>query len=129
MPEQREFLEETFGGKVFNRYGCREISLLASECERHTGMHVNSDAVIVEIEPVAGMPENVGRVLVTDLLNRSMPLIRYEIGDFASWVDGPACPCGRSLPRIAQIEGRSTDFLRLPDGTLISGPAARSRRM
>ena len=123
LPEQREFLEETFGGKVFNRYGCREISLLASECEHHTGMHVNADAVIVEIEPVAGMPANVGRVLVTDLLNRSMPLIRYEIGDFASWVDGPACPCGRSLPRIAKIEGRATDFLRLPDGTLISGPA------
>ena len=122
-PEDRAFLEETFRGKVFNRYGCREISVLASECEYHTGMHVNADALILEIEPVAGASGNMGRVLVTDLFNRSMPLIRYEIGDMASWSEDSPCPCGRSLPRLANIDGRVTDFLRLPDGTLLSGIA------
>lgn len=123
LPEQRTMLEETFRGKVFNRYGCREVSVIASECEHHTGMHVNADALLVELEPLPGVKGNLGRVVVTDLFNRSMPLIRYEIGDFASWAEEEPCPCGRSLPRLARIEGRATDFLKLPDGTLVSGPA------
>ena len=123
LPEQRTTLEETFRGKVFNRYGCREVSVIASECEYHTGMHVNADALLVELEPVPGLKENMGRIVVTDLFNRSMPLIRYEVGDFGSWADDQPCPCGRSLPRLASIEGRATDFLRMPDGTLVSGPA------
>lgn len=121
LPEQRDFLERIFHGRVFNRYGCREFSVIASECDRHTGMHVNADALIVEVEPVAGMPEGVGRVLVTDLLNRSMPLIRYEIGDLATMAGAGQCACGRSLPRIKDIQGRITDFLVTPDDRKISG--------
>ena len=121
LPEQRDFLERFFHGRVFNRYGCREFSVIASECDHHTGMHVNADALIVEVEPVPGMPEGVGRVLVTDLLNRSMPFIRYEIGDLAMMADSGPCPCGRSLPRIKNIEGRITDFLVTPDDRKISG--------
>lgn len=122
LPEQRAVLEETFRGKVFNRYGSREVSVIASECEHHTGMHVNADVLLVELEPVPGLKGNMGRVVVTDLFNRSMPLIRYEIGDLACWAEDVPCPCGRSLPRLARIEGRTTDFLRMPDGTLVSGP-------
>ncbi len=120
---QRTAIERAFGGKVFNRYGCRELSVIASECEYHTGMHVNADSLIIEVESRPDMPAGQGRLLITDLTNRSMPLIRYEIGDDASWVDGPACPCGRELPRLARIEGRTTDFLQLPSGLKISGPA------
>lgn len=123
LPGQRAVLEGIFKGQVFNRYGCRELSVIASECEYHTGMHVNADTLLVELEPIAGLGDNMGRVVVTDLLNRSMPLIRYEIGDLASWANHEACACGRSLPRLAKIEGRITDFLRLPDGSLVSGPA------
>lgn len=123
LPGKREILEATFRGKVFNRYGCREVSVIASECEYHSGLHVNADALIVEVEPVAGLPAGMGRVLVTDLLNRSMPLIRYEIGDLASLDSGMRCPCGRSLPLIGNIQGRTSDFLRLPSGRLIAGPA------
>jgi phenylacetate-CoA ligase len=123
LPENRALIEETFRGKIFNRYGCREISVIASECEHHTGLHVNADALLVEIEPIAGGPPDSGRVLVTDLYNRSMPLIRYEIGDVARWTDTRPCPCGRSLPRLATVEGRITDFLCLPDGKMISGPS------
>jgi phenylacetate-CoA ligase len=64
-----------------------------------------------------------GRVLVTDLLNRSMPLIRYEIGDLASLDTDMRCPCGRSLPLIGNIQGRTSDFLRLPSGRMIAGPS------
>ena len=124
LPENRTLIEETFQAKVFNRYGCREVSVIASECEYHTGLHVNADALVVEIDPLPGGPPNCGRVLITDLYNRSMPLIRYEIGDIAQWsYDERPCPCGRSLPRIANIEGRITDFLRLPNGEMISGPS------
>lgn len=121
--EQRAFLEGSFAGKVYNRYGCREVSVIASECEHHTGLHVNADALLVEIEPDASLPNGYGRVLVTDLLNRSMPLIRYEIGDASRWLENQECPCGRGLPLLADIEGRTTEFLLMPDGRVISGPA------
>jgi phenylacetate-CoA ligase len=57
---------------------------------------------------------------VTDLLNLAMPLIRYRIGDVASWAEG-ACPCGRTLPRLRGVMGRVTDFLVGGDGRLVSG--------
>jgi phenylacetate-CoA ligase len=121
--DQRAQLEETFSARVFNRYGCREVSVIASECEYHTGLHVNADALYVEIEQLPGLPLGHGRVLVTDMLNRSMPLIRYEIGDVAAWAEKQNCPCGRNFPLLASVEGRTTDFLYLPDGGSISGIA------
>ena len=123
LPENRELIEAAFGGQVFNRYGCREVSVIASECEYHSGLHVNADALLIEIDPLTHSPEGYGRVLVTDLLNRSMPLIRYEIGDIAQWSNQDSCPCGRSLPRLNGIEGRITDFLIMPDGRMVSGPS------
>ncbi len=123
LPGKRQILEETFRGKVFNRYGCREVSVIASECEFHSGLHVNADALIVEVEAAPNLPSGMGRVLVTDLLNRSMPLIRYEIGDLASLDTDMRCPCGRSLPLIGNIQGRTSDFLRLPSGRMIAGPS------
>jgi phenylacetate-CoA ligase len=123
LPEARELIEEVFHGKVFDRYGCREVSIIASECRYHTGLHVNADGLFVEIDPIPGISSGPGNILVTDLYNRSMPLIRYQIGDLARWETSGPCPCGRNLPRIAGIEGRITDFLRLPNGKLISGPS------
>jgi phenylacetate-CoA ligase len=122
LPEQRPILEETFSAKVFERYGCREVSVIASECDRHAGLHVNSETLLVEIVDEAGKPARAGRVIVTDLMNRSMPLIRYEIGDVSSW-STTSCPCGRALPLLEGIEGRTTDFLLLNDGRRISGPS------
>jgi phenylacetate-CoA ligase len=123
LPGKRQVLEETFRGKVFNRYGCREVSVIASECEYHSGLHVNADALLVEVEPGPNLPTGMGQVLVTDLLNRSMPLIRYEIGDLASLDSDMHCPCGRSLPLVGNIQGRTSDFLCLPNGRMIAGPS------
>ena len=123
LPEKRVVIEEVFGAQVFNRYGSRETSVIASECRCHNGMHVNGDALMVEIEPLPGLPDGLGRVLVTDMLNCSMPLIRYEIGDLAAWSDSSVCACGVIFPRLARVEGRITDFLLLPDHRKVSGPS------
>jgi phenylacetate-CoA ligase len=122
--EGRARIERVFGCRVFNRYGCREVSVIASECEAHQGMHVMAEGLLVEIEGPNGpaAPGEVGSVLITDLLNYGMPLIRYRVGDLACWAAGD-CPCGRHLPRIEQLAGRVTDFLVGADGQVVSGAA------
>jgi phenylacetate-CoA ligase len=121
-PDDRALLESTFGCRVFNRYGCREVSVIASECEQHQGLHTMAEGLYVEVvcgdRPAA--PGETGAILVTDLLNRAMPLIRYRIGDLGSWEPGD-CPCGRGLPRLRSVAGRVTDFLVGADGRLVSG--------
>jgi phenylacetate-CoA ligase len=121
-PEERALVERVFGCPVFNRYGCREVSVIASECQSHQGMHVMAEGLHVEI--VCGdrpaKPGEMGSILVTDLLNFAMPLIRYRIGDMGSWEEGD-CSCGRKLPRLHQVHGRVTDFLVGADGRLVSG--------
>ncbi len=118
----RELLESVFGCPVFNRYGCREVSVIASECPSHRGLHVMAEGLYVEIETPDGpaAPGQVGSILVTDLLNPAMPLIRYRIGDMGSWAPG-VCPCGRHLPRLEHVAGRVTDFLVGCTGQLVSG--------
>jgi phenylacetate-CoA ligase len=120
--EDRDLLEGVFGCPVFNRYGCREVSVVASECPAHRGLHVMAEGLVVEIETAGGPagPGQPGSILVTDLLNAAMPLVRYRIGDVGAWAAG-RCPCGRSLPRLAHVAGRVTDFLVGCDGRLVSG--------
>jgi phenylacetate-CoA ligase len=122
-PAQRTLLESVFGCPVFNRYGCRETSVVASECTAHDGLHVMAEGIYLEIvrgqEPVAG--GQTGAILLTDLLNHAMPLIRYRVGDVGGWAEG-VCRCGRGLPRLRHIAGRITDFLVGTDGRLVSGP-------
>ena len=110
---QRAVIEQVFARPVTNRYGCEEVSLIASECEEHHGLHVNADSVFAEIGPG-------GKLLVTDLTNRAMPLVRYQIGDVVVGSDR-ACRCGRGLPMLERIEGREADYVVTPSGSLISG--------
>lgn len=116
---ERRRIEEVFG-PVFDRYGCEEVSLMASECEAHEGLHVNTDGVLIEILDDQGPSGVPGKVIVTDLLNRGMPFIRYEVGDRASWSDRP-CSCGRTYPMLTRVAGRVADYLTAPDGRLVSG--------
>ena len=120
---QRQTIERAFEQKMFDQYGCGESNSIAFECERHTGLHVASEHVIVELlddkdEPVANGA--VGRVVITDLDNVAMPLIRYANGDLASWA-GEACPCGRGLPLLRRIEGRAYEILTVPGRRRIHG--------
>ena len=106
---QRVVIEEVFGTQATNRYGCEEVSLIASECEVHDGLHIAAESVYVEMPGI-----------VTDLSNYAMPLIRYEIGDVLTAKPG-RCACGRGLPMLATIEGRDADYVTTPSGTRISG--------
>jgi phenylacetate-CoA ligase len=120
---QRRVIERVFGTPVTNRYGCEEVSLIACECEAHCGLHINADNVYVEVvesRPTDAPGEYAGRVLITDLCNRAMPLIRYQIGDMAV-PSQRRCPCGRGLPLLERIEGREADYVLTPHGQLISG--------
>jgi phenylacetate-CoA ligase len=116
---QRTAIERVFDCPVTNRYGCEEVSLIASECELHQGLHINSDSVYAEPgEPgasAAGVP-----IILTDLSNRAMPLIRYQVGDVVVG-SSRTCRCGRGLPMIERIEGREADYVLTPGGSLISG--------
>jgi len=78
--------------------------------------------VLIEIVDDAGCPVSpgkMGRVLVTTLENRLMPLVRYEIGDYAIAAEG-ICGCGRTLPLIGRIAGRAVDLFRMADGRVVS---------
>jgi phenylacetate-CoA ligase len=119
---QRRVIEEVFACPVTNRYGCEEVSLIACECERHAGLHVNADGVYVEVlrdgRPAA--PGEAGSLVVTDLTNRAMPILRYQVGDVGV-LAGRRCPCGRGLPLLERLEGREADYVVTPAGDLISG--------
>lgn len=117
-PEERKVVEEVFGNVVFDRYGCEEVSIIASECEAHDGMHIAAEGIYVEV--LDGDETTPGRLVITDLTNRAMPLIRYEVGDLATTSTG-VCSCGRGLPRLGGIMGRTSDILYTPDGRMISG--------
>jgi len=119
---ERQRIEEVFDCRVTNRYGCEEVSLIACECPAHQGLHVNVDSVYVEImdgdQPAK--PGRPGQVVVTDLSNFAMPLIRYRVGDVASW-SANTCACGRSFPLLERIEGREADYVITASGHRISG--------
>ncbi len=121
-PVQRTLIEEVFECKVFNRYGCRETSIIASECSAHNGMHISSETLFLEFqnngEDIA--TGETGKIIISDLLNYGMPLIRYQIEDAGTPLDGD-CLCGRTLPRMDITGGRITDFLVTSERKVISG--------
>lgn len=103
--------------KISDIYSCVEFGNLAQQCPEYHNYHVNSEHIKLEIinhqDELCEVGE-VGRVLVTGLLNYATPLIRYELGDYASW--GEPCACGRSLPVIKKIYGRERNRLMMPSG-------------
>lgn len=122
-PDRRRVIEEVFGCRVFDRYGSRETSIIASECDRHTGLHICAETIYLEIiadsKPAA--PGSLGKIILTDLMNYGMPFIRYQIEDVGKAIKQQPCPCGRGLPQMDIAAGRVTDFLLTPDGKIISG--------
>ncbi len=121
---QRDVIERGFGAPVFDRYGCREVMLIGAECQRHEGLHINAESVFVELYR-NGRPAPVGttgEVLVSDLHNRAMPLLRYRNEDLAIAKAG-VCPCGRGLPLLASVEGRVLDMIVGTHGRIVAGEA------
>jgi len=122
--EQRAQIAASFGCPVANGYGGRDAGFIAHECPEG-GMHVTAEDVLVEIVDAQGQPLPAGisgDIVVTHLATRDFPFIRYATGDRGALGQAP-CPCGRGLPLLQQIEGRSTDFLTAVDGTVMHGLA------
>jgi phenylacetate-CoA ligase len=131
IASERTVIEAAFRCKVTDRYGCEEVGLIAAECERHSGMHVNAEHTLVEIVDDEGQPAapgTIGRVLVTDLLNKGMPLIRYEVGDLSEWATA-GCLCGRGLKTLTRVIGRRADCLMRADGSLVAGVSLVERTL
>lgn len=121
--ERRSFLSETFGGgEVFNLYCTREYGCVGFECREHHGLHIDVGSIYVEIVKDGEVlpPSEVGEIVITDLLNRGMPMIRNRTADMGSMAAEP-CSCGSPLPRLLSLDGRSTDVIRTPDGSTIAG--------
>lgn len=119
---KRKTIESAFHCKVLNRYGSREVGLIASECKQQSGLHINADNLYVEITKGDNsvLKGSSGDVVVTDFLNYGMPFIRYNLGD-VGYMSADSCSCGRTLPLLGAIEGRTGDFFTAKTGTLIHG--------
>ena len=114
----RDLVGKAFRAPLFDTYGSREFMSIAAECEHHDGMHIHADNLLLETE--ADSREFPSELLVTDLHNYGMPFIRYRIGDLGSLTDS-VCACGRGLPLIRKIEGRTLEVLRTRDGRTVPG--------
>lgn len=123
QPQHRTVIEEVLNCPVFDGYGCRDGGANAMECDHHRGMHLSPERAIVEFLDDAGNRTSGGRMILTDLFNYSMPFIRYEVDDVGE-LGQTLCSCGRGLPLLARLEGRTTDILTFGNGTTLSGPAA-----
>ena len=131
LPYQRETIERAFGCPVRETYGMAEIVAAASECESGR-LHLWPDAGHVEVigDSAASSDGAAGDLVCTGLVNADMPLIRYRVGDRAALdPDGAPCACGRSLPRLARVEGRVDDTLYTRDGRAVGrmDPVFKSR--
>lgn len=113
----RDWVQRAWGVPITDSYSSHEVGYIALQCPEHEYYHVQSEAVLVEIldeEGHACAPGEVGRVVVSDLHNFALPLVRYEIGDYAEV--GPPCGCRRGLPVLTRIAGRTRNMLVLADG-------------
>jgi phenylacetate-CoA ligase len=127
LSTQREVIERTLGCRAFVLYGAREFGMIAAECSEHSGLHFASAGAYVEFIPVSDAQEpGLCEIVVTDLLNYGMPLIRYRVNDCVV-ARQSACRCGRGYPLLPEVLGRSADIFLLPDGSKVPGVALTNR--
>lgn len=129
LPEIRSAAEATWGPPIANLWGTSEGGITAFGCFQDSGMHLCDDLLIVEPVDDGGRPVPPGvradRVLLTNLFNPTLPLIRYEITDEVTLIDRP-CACGSEHRRVADIEGRSDDVFHYRDGSSVHPHIFRS---
>ena len=118
---QRAKLSDVFQGEVYNLYCTREHGCIGFECKNHDGFHIDTGSVYVETVNIRKTGfDDWGEIVITDLLNYGMPLIRNQIGDVGVLSEQP-CSCGCSLPLLKNFTGRQTDMIYKKDGTPIAG--------
>ena len=123
-PEQRQQIEHCFGCKVANGYGGRDAGFIAHECPAGN-MHITAEDIIVETIGSDGKPVKsgeAGEIVVTHLATRGYPFVRYRTGDIGV-LDDKQCSCGRGLPILKEIQGRTTDFVVSQNGNVMHGLA------
>ena len=126
----REAAMVSFGARVIELYSSKEAGAIAHQCPVGTGLHINAEAVLVEIVNDDNSPTavgEIGRVIVTPFSSTAQPLIRYDQGDRAA--KGELCSCGRTLPVLQSIAGRTTAIFRHPDGRMKSRMLPSDLRM
>ena len=117
----RELISSIFQSKVIDYYCCSEFGIMAWECKRHSGYHINVDNVMMEFikNGTPALPGEESEIVITGLNNYAMPFIRYKIGDRGIFQES-RCPCGNNSPLIQTIIGRSNDQVILSNGKTIS---------
>jgi phenylacetate-coenzyme A ligase PaaK-like adenylate-forming protein len=121
--EVREKMERIFECPVTEHYGSRDIGMVAAQCDVGHRLHFHPAACYTEFVPAGRTVEGpIYRLVITDLLNRGMPMIRYDTDDCVLLADTP-CPCGNWYPSVKKILGRAVDNFTLPDGSLVTGIA------
>ena len=123
LPTYRKTIETAFHCEVIDCYGCYDGGPQAIECPSHEGYHISVEKVVMEFVDEAFkavMPGSAGEILATDLHNYAMPFVRYSVGDLG--VPGKeTCTCGRGLPLMQSVQGRTLDFIILPNGNRVRG--------
>jgi phenylacetate-CoA ligase len=120
LDEQKAIIEEVFGCSVANGYGGRDLGFAAHACPEG-GMHISAEDIVVEIVDSDGGVLPVGEegeIVVTHLATSDFPFIRYRTGDLGVLSDR-ACRCGRGLPLLESVRGRTTDLVVAEDGTVM----------
>lgn len=123
-PEQRQALTRAFACPVANGYGARDAGFIAHECPSGQ-LHISAEDIVVETlraDGGAAAPGEPGEIAVTHMATRDFPLVRYRTGDVGV-LGAASCPCGRGLPVLKEVQGRSTDFIVAADGKVMHGLA------
>ncbi|GIK81342.1 MAG: adenylyltransferase [Alphaproteobacteria bacterium] len=127
----REIVAQRMGARIAGIYSCQEVGHIAHECPQHGHYHVFAENMLVEILDDASRPTppgELGQVVLTSLYNYATPFIRYAIGDVAVRSDEP-CPCGRALPVLAEVHGRTRSGFLFRDGTRVWPRFWHARKM
>jgi len=127
--EAREACRKAWDAPVIDVYSAQEVGAIAYKCPEHEHFHVQAESILVEVIDAAGAPcapGQIGRAVVTPLYNYAMPLLRYELGDYAEV--GEPCSCGRGLPVLKRILGRERNSLLVTPTGERYWPAFGSRK-
>ena len=118
---ERAEVEAAFGAPVISRYTAVEAFKIAFLCERREGFHVHEDLAhlrLVDADGRAAREGDAGAIVLSNLVNRGTVLLNYRTSDLARW-SGEPCACGRTLRRLATLDGRLEDLLHLPGGEIV----------